>query len=196
MIMTNLLILALSFTMLFGNFVSNNNSASTMETETINFDISTLTPSGQEAFKALHEARVFENTHVGIAGLLSQYVVAFGVLLKEKDADAAFKAILKNGTNAGQLYALGGLYFTDHEYFNTAVTRYRNNENVVMEISGCIVFDKTMSEIVESNSKNVAIIKPTEKIEDFWKSNTGNYKLDISHGGYPATFKYFAEKTE
>ncbi len=194
--MTNLLLLTLSFIMLFGNFTSEKNSALNMTTEPTNFDVSMLSPAGQEAYKSIKEAAAFEGTHVGIAGTLSQNIEAFGALLKEIQADAAFKAILNNGSNAGQLYALSGLYFTDHKYFLAAVEKYKNNENLVMEISGCLATDKKMSEIVESNSKNVAIIKPTEMIEAFWKSNANSYILDISHGGYPATFKHFAEKTK
>jgi hypothetical protein len=51
-----------------------------------------------------------------------------------------------------------------------------------------------VSEIIVSKSKNVAIIRPTEKFEDFWKNNGASYTLDIAHGGYPKMFRHFAQE--
>lgn len=70
----------------------------------------------------------------------------------------------------------------------------RKNEKRVIAISGCIVSDQKVSPIVESNGKNVAIIKPSQTLEDFWRSNNKDYQIDIANGGYPATSKHFAEK--
>ncbi len=182
--------LALLMLMVFGN------TNSTIENEKVidNFDVSLLSETGQIAYENLRKAAQFEDTHIGIAGSISEHIKEFGIILKEKNADEAFKSILKSGTKAGQLYGLSGIYFTDYKFFKTAVDKYKNNDSIVMTISGCLVADEKISDVVESNAKNVAIIEPTESIEDFWNSNKGSYQLDISNGGYPATFKHFAEK--
>jgi hypothetical protein len=188
--MTNILLLTLSFFMIFGT------SSITAEQKTDSFKLSSLSKEGQTAYKKLHAAMQFEDAQIGFAGSLSEYVVEFGALLEEKNADAAFKSILRNGTPAGQLYGLSGIYFTDYEFFKVAVNKFNKNEKIVMRISGCILFDEKMSAIVESNAGNVAIIKPTQTLEDFWKSNKRGFQLDIAHGGYPATFKHFADKSK
>jgi hypothetical protein len=190
--MIKLIFLTLLSLLIFGN----TSSKTKEETVTEKFNVSVLSVSGQEAFKNLNKAMQFEDTHVGIAGSLSEHVVEFGFLIKEKNAASAFKAILKNGTEAGKLYALSGIYFTDYKFFKKAVDKYKKNNNIVMKISGCIVSDEKISNIVESKAKNVAIIKPTQTLEDFLKSNSQSYSIDIANGGYSATFKHFAEKKE
>jgi len=160
-----------------------------------NFDPSVLSENRQEAFNNLRKAAQFKDTHIGIAGTISEHVKEFGILITEKDADDAFKSILKSGTKAGQLFGLSGIYFTDYEFFREAATKYKKNVSLVMTISGCLVTDEKISDIIEKNAKNVAIIEPTQTIEDFWKSNKGSYQLDIVNGGYPAKFKHFAEKS-
>ncbi len=188
--MTKLLLLTVLFFMIFGN--TNSNAEANVESD--NFDVLTLSVKGQKAYKNLKQAGQFEDTHIGIAGSLSEYIKDFGVLLDEKNADAAFKSISKDGTSAGQLYGLSGIYFTDYIFFRNAVDRHKKNDSIVMKISGCIVSDEKISNIVESNGKNVAIIKPSQTLEDFWKSNKNSYEIDIANGGYPATFKHFAQE--
>jgi hypothetical protein len=109
-------------------------------------------------------------------------------------ADEAFKSLVENATIAGKLYGLSGLYFTDYESFKKHVEQFKKNDETVQTMSGCIGFSEKISKIVESNQPDVAIIKKSETIEEFWKKNKGSYEFDIAHGGYPATFKSFANQ--
>jgi len=187
--MTKIIFLLLSFVFMFGNA-----DADAQNNNPDDFDTSVLSKEGQKAYSILKNASRFEETHVGIAGSLSEFIKEFGVLLEEKKADDAFKYLVKSGTNAGQLYGLSGLYFTDYQYFKKQVEQYKKNDKIVMTMKGCIVMDEQISTIVESKAENIAIIDPNETIEDFWKNNKKSYEIDIAHGGYPATFKYFANK--
>ena len=159
----------------------------------VSFSIDKLSPEGQNAYQNLLDTEVFAQGLVGIAATLSPSVESFNTLLKEKEADAAFKSLIANAKPAGQLYALSGLYFTDQEAFQKEVKNFRQKDEMVRAMSGCEMFDEKISKIVESNDKNVAIIKPGETIEDFWKRNKVSYELDIAHGGFPATFKHYAD---
>ena len=187
--MIKIFILALSFFFIFGN---TNSDSKTRET-TDKFEVSTLTAQGQKAYNALLNARQFEDSHVGFAGSLSTKIVDFNTLLDDKNADAAFKSIAKNGTDAGQLYGLSGIYFTDHAHFKDETKRFADSDKMVGKLSGCIMGPVRLAQIVFSKSKNVAIIKPSETIEQFWKNNKKTYVLDIANGGYPALFKHYGK---
>lgn len=156
------------------------------------FNAKKLSPEGQKAYENLLKAARFKQGAVGYAGTMSPYVESFNVILKEKAADEAFKALLNEATTAGKLYALCGLYFTDYETFQKETGKYAKSEESVEAMSGCMIFSEKIANLVESKSEKVAIIKPSQTIEDFWKTNPGSYELDIAHGGFPATFKRFA----
>ncbi len=53
----------------------------------------------------------------------------------------------------------------------------RKNEKRVIAISGRIVSDQKVSPVVESNGKNVAIIKPSQTLEDFGDQTIRTTKL-------------------
>lgn len=194
--MTHILLLTLSIFLVLGNFGDSAGANTTPNQNTAKFDVKNLSERGQIAYKKLVAATQFEDTHIGYAGSLSQYVVEFGLLLKEKKSDAAFKSLLKNGTTAGKLYGLSGIYFTDYEIFQIEAAKMSKSKKTVMKMSGCIVYDEKVSEIVKSSRKNVAIINPGTTIEDFWKSNRKSYHIDILNGGYPATFVHAAKKSK
>ncbi len=68
-----------------------------------------------------------------------------------------------------------------------------NSDDTVIKMRSCVVYQEKVANIVELESDNVAIIKPGKTIEDVWKSSNQTYQLDISRGGYPAIFRYYAE---
>lgn len=163
-----------------------------IEVESREFNTKQLSPDGQKAYEMLLKTERFEQGAVGYAGIVSRYVESFNVILKEKAADEAFKSLLRQAPTAGKLYALCGLYFTDYEFFRKEVGKYVKSDESVEVMSGCEIFSEKVAKLVESNAKNVAIINPSQTIEDFWKTNKGSYELDIAHGGFSATFKRFA----
>ncbi len=188
--MIKFIVIMLSLVFLFGNMSAEVKSKQEMD----NFDISSLSSKGQEAYKKLIKAKQFEDAIVGMGGTLSENVRNFSILLEEKQTDAAFKSILKNGTLPAQLYALSGIYYTDHEHFKIVIEKYKNDKREVQKLSGCLFGEEKVSQIVVSNYKNVAIIKPAQTLEDYWKSNKASYEIDIANGGYSATFRHFAKK--
>jgi hypothetical protein len=101
--------------------------------------------------------------------------------------------LLAGATDAGRLYALSGLYYADRAAFDKGVELFKGSEAKVQVLTGCLMSDEKMGEIVESTAANVAIIKPGQTMREFWETNTGGFELDIAHGGYPATFRELAD---
>lgn len=163
-----------------------------VEIESKVFNAEQLSPDGQKAYEMLLKAERFEQGAVGYAGTPSRFIESFNTLLKEKSADGAFKSLLREAGTAGKLYALCGIYFTDYESFRKEIKKYAESGESVQTMSGCLISDEKVAKIVELNAANVAIIKPSQTIEEFWKTNRGGYELDIAHGGFPATFRRFA----
>lgn len=182
----------LMFSLLFVVFLGISCVQTEAKIENKEFNMQQLSPDGQKAYEMLLKAERFEQGAVGYAGTPSRFIESFNVILKEDSADAAFKSLLNEATIAGKLYALCGLYFTDYKAFQSEIGKYAKNNESVQTMSGCIISDEKVAKIVELNAANVAIIKPSQTIEDFWKTNKGGYELDIAHGGFPATFKRYA----
>lgn len=160
----------------------------------VEFKIEKLSAQGKEAYQRLLEAKTFEEGLIGFAAQLSQNVKSFNDLLEEKDADAAFKSLLKNAEIAGQLYALSGVFYTDNEYFQEVVKEYQDSETEVSRMSGCEISNDKVKNIVKSNSPKVVIISPNQTMKDWWEKNKGgSYELDILNGGYPATFRNYKD---
>lgn len=157
--------------------------------KTEKFQVEKLSEQGQIAYKNLLTAEQFQDAYVGYAGSYSVLVKSLNELGKEKYADEAFKSLLNEAKIAGQLYALNGLFYTDHEFFKKAVEKYRKDETLVNRMSGCEIFSEKVSNIVESKSAVVAKVSPNETMEDFWKRNKVSYEVDILNGGFPATFR-------
>ena len=65
-----------------------------------------LTTEGQRAYKTLLVADTFSDDAVGEAGEIPDTVRAFRLLLKETEADMAFKRLVSEATLPGQLYGL------------------------------------------------------------------------------------------
>jgi hypothetical protein len=162
--------------------------------EVVKFDLKKLSEAGKDAYHNLLNAQSFQSPHLGDAGTFSSLVESLGILLEEKNADEAFKALLQNATLPGQLYALCGLYFTDYAFFQKEVKRFTENDESIETINGCIISPEKVSQIVELKDPKVAIIKPSETLEDFWKTHSDGARFDIAHGGYPANFKESFEK--
>lgn len=168
--------------------------------EVVKFDLKKLSDAGKVAYNTLLNAQGFESTHIGAAGSFSKLAESLGILQKEKNADEAFKALLKNATLPGQLYALCGIFYTDYDYFAKEVENYKNIQESIQDVSGCMIMQKKVAEIVESKNPKVAIISPTESLDDFWKAHQGKdgqgISFDISHGAFPAQFKDAFEKEQ
>ncbi|WP_395748349.1 hypothetical protein [Prosthecobacter sp.] len=150
-----------------------------------------LTSRGQKAFRVLKEADKFYDSAVGFAGTTPEVVRSFQILLKEEDADAAFKVLLQEATLPGQLYALCGLWFTDQAAFKLGVARYSASTLKVPAMMGCVVADEQVSELVECRQPGTVHLNgPKDSLSEWWKRNkTENVSYDIAGGAWPSNFK-------
>lgn len=140
------------------------------------FSISDLSVEGQRAYQSLLTAQKFEEEYLYEDAVPSQLVLAFYKLSKEPLADKAFKHLLKEATLAGQLYALCGLYFTDRDFFTKAVEKYRNSDETVENMSGCMTFPVKIKDLVDRKGDKL-------------------YR-DIIGGGYPEGFMRLGKRVE
>jgi len=161
---------------------------------TQSFSANQLNNEGKKAYDTLVVAKRFEDVAIGVDGHLSVLVKAYRELLKQPLADLAFKSLLKEATLPGQLYALCGVYYTDHSFFLTVIEEYKNRGDYVEVMFGCLGGGMPVSEIVESKAPNVVrLSSPKQPISEWLRKNLAvtnkGYLLDIVGGGYPSTFK-------
>jgi hypothetical protein len=158
----------------------------------IPFSGTTLSAAGEKAYQTLLTAKQFEGDAIGYSAQPSELVGAYRILMKEPEADAAFKSLLANATPAGQLYALCGIYFTDHEFFLTEVKQQRIRSDHVQVQFGCLVWTMKAAEIVESKKLNaVRLSWPNESMVQWQQKHRDakeGFHLDILSGGYPSAF--------
>jgi hypothetical protein len=152
-----------------------------------------LSHDGQKAYQTLLHAERFEDEAIGYAGELSKLVQAYRILLKEKAADQAFKSLLEKATLAGQLYALCGIYYTDHNLFLILVNNYKVKNEDVQTLFGCIGGKMLASEIVKVNSPTVVRLSYPDQTIDEWIDShkeivKNGFLIDIVGGGYPSKF--------
>lgn len=144
----------------------------------------------QTPYQILRSAEQFEESYLGIAAQPSKLVTAFQTILhNEKNADEIFKDLLINASFAGKLYALCGIYFTDHENFPTIIEPFRTIQEDIRIQSGCLGFGKPFSEIVEAKTSNaIRLPDPHASLFDWRRNHPEANTPDIIGGGYPHMF--------
>jgi hypothetical protein len=70
-------------------------------------------------------------------GHLATPVLAWQELFRHPDAAGAFAKILREGSPAGQLYALAGLYRSDSATFDRAIPQYLASRDSVSALISC-----------------------------------------------------------
>ena len=93
----------------------------------------------QAAVDGLLKADAFQGAAIGIAGTLSDGVRAFRILARDKEAAAHFDRIAREGTPAGRLYALAGLYVVDPAAYRRLRQGAVSPETKVQTTFGCIM---------------------------------------------------------
>lgn len=155
-----------------------------------------LSGEGTKAYEVVKKAERFTNAAVGYAGETPGAVRAFRELLAEKNADAAFKALIQEATLPGQLYALCGLWYTDPAAFKVQVARYRTKPGKVATMIGCIVDEDDIAELVESkHPRAIRLLGPGDTMKAWWARNpNAEARGDIAGGYWPSELK--GEKRE
>lgn len=150
-----------------------------------------LSAEGVKAYKEVKKAEMFCNSAVGYAGSTPEVVWAFRDLLLEKNADAAFKALMQEATIPGQMYALCGLWFTDQAAFKEQVARYHAMKGKVKTMIGCIVDEEAIADLVVSKYPTPIRLKgPEDSLKGWWARNPkGSGYSDIAGGYWPSELK-------
>jgi hypothetical protein len=92
------------------------------------FNVDALTPKGREAYQKLMTAKVFRVGGVGIGGETSEEELALYDLLADKQAIAALRSLVVDGSYEGGLYGLLGLSISNVAEFNRAVDLYKSRQ--------------------------------------------------------------------
>jgi hypothetical protein len=101
------------------------------------------------ASASLARENTFALGGVGVAGTMSGGEKDVRALLKEADAVQQLQSLLKNGSPAGQLYALLGLRLRDRPAYDQAVPAFRKRSEEVSTLHGCIMMKEKMDAIVK-----------------------------------------------
>ncbi len=149
-----------------------------------------LSAQGIKAYQTVKQADTFCDSVVGFAGTTPEVVGAFRDLLAQKNADAAFKSLLKEATLPGQLYGLCGLWFTDQAAFKVQVARYRAMTGKVKTQMGCIIDLDPIAELVESTSPDaIRLLGPQDTMKAWFARNPKGGRSDIAGGYWPSVLK-------
>ena len=136
------------------------------------FDDSVLSEKGNQAYQTLLEVDLFAIGGIGYSGKISEGERAFDVLIEEKEADSAFKSLVKNGTLEGGMYGLFGLKVIDCDCFQDEIesfknTRISNDKEKLSTQSGC--FSTTVKSIKEKESFLNFLISEGFELLGEWK---------------------------
>ncbi len=103
-----------------------------------------------EPFKLLEKSPCFRLGGVGYAGVIAPEEIALRKIMKQDDASAALEELYSKGSPVGKLYALLGLRFVNKAKYEELMPQLKQNTDKVETQAGCIVFKKTVQEIVSS----------------------------------------------
>jgi hypothetical protein len=150
-----------------------------------------LSAEGVKAYAVVKTAERFYSSAVGYAGSTPDVVWAFRDLLAEKNADAAFKALIREATMPGQLYGLCGLWFTDQAEFKKLVARYHAMKGKVNTMIGCIIDEDEIADLVVSKYPTPIRLNGPEDTMKAWWARNPNAKgySDIAGGYWPSELK-------
>jgi hypothetical protein len=156
-----------------------------------------LSSEGQKAYQVLLTANRFEDDAddvIACAAQPSKLVEGYRILLKEPSADRAFKNLLERATPAGQLYALCGIYYSDHPFFLAVLEKHTERTDYVNTQFGCIGGRMRVSDIVKlDDAPDVVRLTSQESIFEWMNRNLQHsrktFRLDIVGGGFPSIFR-------
>lgn len=148
-----------------------------------------LSAKERKAYAVVAETPEFCGLLTGTDGSTPTVIYAFRTLLASSQADAAFKELLLEATQEGKIYALCGVYHTDPIHFEKVVQLYRNSDEPVNALFGCISYTMTMGEIVEKKDGPAAVRRRDRKQTfETWRKEMLEKKLglDVLNGGWPS----------
>ena len=110
-----------------------------------------LDAAGKKAYGTLKTAPFFAIGAVGEGGEISAGERAYRALLQQKQAVAAFEALLrdKNARVEGRLYALLGLRTRDRAAFARHLTPFLSSKAMASTMSGCMASDEPVAAVAK-----------------------------------------------
>ena len=101
-----------------------------------------------ESYAIVKDAKLFVHGGITFDGHHTDELIAFAKLYRSKNAKNYFIKLEKEGTNAGKLYALSGLYYLDKKMYNELEKKYATSEEPVRYASGCLFRNTTIGDMV------------------------------------------------
>ena len=137
----------------------------------------------KDAYEILLNTHEFAPGYVGMTSMPSRQGLAFNLILVQPDALEAFKALIRRGYPAGQLYGLCGLYFIAPDAFRQRVELFRTSSDSVNVLRGDTGGLEAVRELVYDSS--AVRLNPGESIAQYWQeSQEESARADIYGGWY------------
>jgi len=117
------------------------------------------------AYDSVKDAQEFAIGGIGVAGILSKSELALREIRDGPGAEEQLRKILKEGTQAGRMYALYGLRELGASDYDRLVEPFRSSNVKVKRIQGCMISDAPVSEVVKWIDQYAKNIRTWEKKE-------------------------------
>lgn len=114
-------------------------------------------------YSTVRSARHFAIGGVGYAGVTSEEELAMRTIRDGPRAQEQLRRLLKEGTPAGQMYALFALRQLSPPDYSALAEQFSRRSTSVPTISGCSVYTQQMSEAVQWIDKWARKIRTWEK---------------------------------
>lgn len=118
----------------------------------------------KDAYKILQKADSFSFSGTGYGGDMSQETEAYAELLKSKDAKKVFIELEEHANMQGKLYSLCAFYFLDNEHYKEQVQKYLSSKEKVEVMSGCIMGEYEVCNIMSDSTGNMGVDFSTDGI--------------------------------
>jgi hypothetical protein len=138
------------------------------------------------AYEELRTTLTVESSHLGYAGTPSHNARAFRALLADPKAGALFRKLLREGTAAGRVYALSGLFFTEPNAFPSELDKLIEQGGMVRTMSGCLVRDEDVTEVLKGAPwfERRIVVRAGQSLDDWFKAHESG-QGDVAGGYYP-----------
>jgi hypothetical protein len=102
------------------------------------------------SFDLLAGSKCFHVGGIGYAGVISPEEIALRGLMKQKNASAVLEELFSKSPPVGQLYAALGLRIINKAKYEKLIPQINQNNHKVLTQDGCLIFEKTIQEVVKS----------------------------------------------
>jgi hypothetical protein len=154
-----------------------------------------LSDAGVLALRILEAATEFKTNRRGKTRAVEPEAEAMRVLWREKEADAAFKTLLRPGATVPTLYGLCGLWYTDPAAFPEVVAGFlkERGRELVMTRDGCEGRELRVAEVLDASTAGRTAARLRDRSQSLreWREAAGTrcYDLDVIGGGWASSLR-------